>query len=119
MGNKLLPDIQNILAKKCLSADTKIRIWKNGHWDDSTLWDVRLNKHVIVQSINLDSMKTEKKKAVIAYAGKKDVYELTTESGKRIKASAGHKLYIKQKNKVFKEDIANLKKGDKLVCLQK
>lgn len=105
------------MAKKCLTADTKIRIWKNGHWNDSTLWDVRLNKHIIVKSVNLNSMKTEKKKAVIAYAGEKDVYELETVSGKKIKASAEHKLYMMRNNKAYKENIANLKKGDKLICL--
>ena len=63
-------------------------------------------------------MKPEKKKAVIAYAGEKQVYELETIHGKKVRASAGHRLYIKRESRIYKKDIANLRKGDKLICLQ-
>jgi len=62
-------------------------------------------------------LKTEPKKAIITFAGKKAIRKLKTENGKQVSGSNEHKLYVKRGKKILKLTIGEIKLGDELVCL--
>ena len=69
-------------------------------------------------SLNLQTLQTEVQKAIITDAGIKPVIELRTESERLVKAAAGHRLYVLDKDKkLIMKNIEDIKEGDELACL--
>lgn len=108
-----------IIAKQCLTADTKIQALdkSNGQLAAKPLSELAKLCSFNALSLNLQSMKTEIQKAIITDAGIKPVIELRTESGRSVKAAAGHRLYVLKDKKLIMKNIEDIKEGDELACL--
>jgi intein/homing endonuclease len=107
-----------------LASDTKILVLNK---NDAHFVPKTLSELADIRSFNVLAadprwlargwLKTEPKKAIITYAGKKAVKRLETEDGRKVSGSDGHKLYVQRGNKILKLTIGEIEIGDELVCL--
>ncbi len=114
---QILQDMANIIAKKCLTGDTKI-ILVNGK---KTRIDrlPKSPKTFEVLSYNIPNQKIEKKLAWVVETGKKDIYEVRTKSGKVVYATADHDFIIKTKNGFIKKELRYVKIGERVFLKDK
>ena len=107
IGNRVLRNNSNFL---CLSGDTKLY----GHTKTlKELWDNGI-KDIDTISLSLSRNTPIKSKSKLFYSGKKEVFEIELENGKKIYATSEHKLF-KQKGHTFEDvEVKNLMVGDNL-----
>lgn len=98
---------------RCLSTDTSIKTFKGNKITDNIL--SRLKKTVDVLSYNFKDGKFERAVAKVIDAGKKELYEIKTDSGKVINASAEHKFFVFNGKSIVEKMVKDIKKGDKIV----
>lgn len=99
--------------ERCLSKDTLIKT-SNG---DKTIEELyKLGKSFIVESLDLDTRLNEQSKAGIIKTGNKEVFEIETEDGRKVKATKEHTFFILRNNKIIELPLYKLKEGDKLIC---
>jgi len=95
----------------CLSGDTKIKTL-NG---DELLKSLN-NKIIEVESYNFENDKIEFNKAKVFSSGIKQLYEITLEDGRKIKATLNHTFFVKRNNKIKELKLKDIKEGDELIC---
>ncbi len=78
------------------------------------LKSIKPNKSFQIISYNFNTKKEEKDFAKRIITGKKIVYELITESGKKIKASKDHVFFVKKGNKIIEKRLEELNEKDKI-----
>ena len=95
----------------CLSGDTKIRTSRG----DRKVKDI-INRKVIVESLNIETGEKEDAVADVFFTGEKQLYEIETEDGRKIKATKDHIFFIKRDEEVIEIKLSDLKSGDELIC---
>lgn len=80
--------------------------------------DCREGEKIWIMSFNVEFEKIEFKEATKVDNKKKVIYEVKTESGKTVRATADHIFYIREENgKITEKKLNELREGDKLICL--
>ena len=96
----------------CLSEDTLIKT-TNG---DIKIKDLNNGKEFFVESFNIKEDKKEINKAICIKTGNQELFEIETEDGRKIKATAKHTFFIIRNDKVYEVKLSELKEGDELIC---
>lgn len=96
----------------CLFEDTLIKTSKG----DIKIKDLNNNKPFFVESLDIDKGKQVTNKAICVKSGVKELFEIETEDGRKIKATANHTFFVLRNKKVYEVELANLKEGDELIC---
>lgn len=108
-------DLNNIIAIECLTGDTKIQVYDNDVIVDIELEKLRGRKRIVLPSFNTKTLEVEKDSAIFLDSGRKEVFEIMTTNGKKIKASENHIFFVVEDGKIKEKYLKDLKKGDKLV----
>ena len=103
--------VRHRLASYCVSGDSVIRSMGQKSWTIKQLYDWQSDekrcgriKLMNVRSVDVDSMTVVPNKIKkITYMGKRPVYELKTESGRKIKCTEDHKILCKDGWKPLEE----------------
>jgi hypothetical protein len=99
----------------CLTGDTII----STSLGPQKLFDVA-SKEVYLKSYDFENNKEILGKGVVIPSGVKEVFEIETEDGRKVKATAEHKFFVLTKEeKVVEVELKNLKEGDELICDEK
>jgi hypothetical protein len=99
----------------CLTGDTII----STSLGPQKLFDVA-SKEVYLKSYDFENNKEILGKGVVIPSGVKEVFEIETEDGRKVKATAEHKFFVLIKEeKVVEVELQNLKEGDELICDEK
>lgn len=79
------------------------------------LRDIPLNKRFRIFNYNLKKEKVERDWAIRVNSGKKQMYEIETEKGFKIKASEDHKFFVKRGKDILEIKLKKLNVGDKIL----
>ncbi|MBU0958167.1 MAG: hypothetical protein KKF56_05150 [Nanoarchaeota archaeon] len=99
---------QYLILGKCISNDSQIDTPKG----KLKIGDLNHNQTFSVYSYNLDKKRKEIDLATKIKSGKKEVFEIETESGKKIKASKDHIFFVKKGNSIEETKLSHIKEGD-------
>jgi len=91
----------------CLSGDTILNSQK--------LSELSL-KTVYLKSFDFETNKEIIGKGAVIPSGKKEVFEIETEDGRKIKATAEHVFFVKRDGKIIELKLKDINEGDELVC---
>lgn len=78
--------------------------------------DLPTTKPIIVKAMDFERKEIVDAEAYVVPSGDKELFEIETEDGRTIEASADHKFFIMRNRKVEEIELKNLKQGDKLIC---
>jgi intein/homing endonuclease len=95
----------------CLTEDTLIQT-SNG---PMKLSDLKL-KETSLKSFDFENNKEVIGKGAVIPSGNKEVFEIETEDGRKVQATAEHRFFVKRKGKVIELHLKEIKEGDELVC---
>jgi len=73
-------------------------------------------KYFEVDSLNLKTNKKERGKAICIDSGIKELFEIETEDGRKVKATSEHKFFVMRDKKIIELKLSKLKEGDDLIC---
>jgi intein/homing endonuclease len=106
-------DILSLISsdKGCLSGDTRIKT-SDGH---ICLKDIK-SKTINIKSYNFITKEATDATAIFYESGEKELYEITTISGKNIKATKDHVFFVKREDDILQLRLEQIKKGDLLLC---
>lgn len=96
----------------CLTSDTLIKTSKG----DFEVKDLANGKAFTVESLDIETGKVKQNKAIAFKTGEKEVFEIETEDGRKIKATANHTFFVFREGKVYEVKLSELKEGDELIC---
>lgn len=97
----------------CLTGDTLIKTDKG----DITINELAKDKkEFIVDSLDIKSQKKVKSKAIAFPTGSKEVFEITTEDGRKVKATKNHTFFVLRNKKIYELPLSELKEEDELIC---
>ena len=99
-------------SEGCLSKDTLIKTSSG----DLTIEELNNGKSFEVESLNISTKKNEKGKAICLKSGIKEVYEIETTDGRKIKATHNHTFFVLRDGEVIELMLSQLKEGDNLIC---
>jgi len=102
---------QIFIVSKCISKDSFIKTPKGL----IQIRSIKNNSKIEILSYNFREDKIEKDNATLINSGKKEVFEIETESGKKIKASKDHIFFVKEGKSILGEVLGNLKVGNEIV----
>jgi len=95
----------------CLAGDTLVKTEKGYQ----KLCDLSL-KTTYLLSHDFETDKDILGKGVVTPSGNKEIFEIETEDGRKIKATAEHKFFVKRNEKIIELELKDIKEGDDLVC---
>ena len=95
----------------CLTEDTLIQT-SNGPMKLSNL---KL-KETSLKSFDFETNKEVIGKGAVIPSGKKEVFEIETEDGRKVQATAEHRFFVKRNGKVIELHLNEIKEGDESVC---
>jgi len=95
----------------CLTGDTLIKTNEG----DKHIKELS-NQTILVESINLQDGKNIQGKAKVFSTGIKEVFEIETIDGRKVKATKDHTFFINKNNKIVEIELRDLKEGDDLIC---
>jgi hypothetical protein len=96
----------------CLSSDTLIKTSKG----DIKIKDLCNGKEFMVKSLDIKENKIKDSKAICIKSGSKELFEIETDDGRKIKATSNHTFFILRNSKVYEIELSKLRVGDKLIC---
>ena len=96
----------------CFFEDTLIKT-SDG---DIQIKDLDNGKEFFVESLDIEKDKIETNKAICIHSGVKELFEIETEDGRKIKATNNHTFFVIRNDKVYELKLSQLIKGDKLIC---
>jgi len=117
IGNRVMNANKNFLCAVvgCLSKDTKV------YCQDKTLEELYKSGEKEINTMSLSKSKNKSgtyypvnSKSVITYSGKKNVFEIELENGKKVYATSEHTFFKRNKNTFEEVEVNNLKVGDEL-----
>jgi intein/homing endonuclease len=118
---KVIPDLEKkdkdcVIAidgkEGCLFEDTLIKTNKG----DKKIKELCDGKSFIVESLDIKNDKKVFSKAICIDSGIKELFEIATEDGRKVKATADHTFFIKRGKRVCEIKLSDLKEGDELIC---
>jgi len=93
--------------ERCLSGDTLLTI------DKETFPVSKLSgKEVNIKSFNFGTKRNEMGKAKVIPSGKKEVYEIETEDGRKVQATLNHRFFVMKFGTILESQLKNIKIGD-------
>lgn len=101
-------DLGNVIAKRCLTGDTKIILSSGEH---KKIEDIVGTKQKVL-SFNFDNQCYECNDAVVFSTGVDDVYEVTTSRGKVFYATLDHEMFTITTEGIKKIEVKDIKEGD-------
>jgi len=102
---------QILVVAKCLSNDSLIKT----SFGNKKLGDIKEGERFEVISFNLETKKEELDSAIKIKSGMKEVFEIETESGKKIKASKDHIFFVMEQGKIIEKKLEELKVDDRVI----
>lgn len=115
---QVLEDMSNIIAKNqihtfwCVEENTIIKT-ENGLIEIKNL----SNEPFGIWSFNFNRKRPELDLAIKTYSGKKEIFNIVTETGKEVKATKEHKFFILNGSKIQEKRVDELNIGDKLLVI--
>lgn len=119
--NKIIPDIRKrdkdcVIAidgnEGCLFENTLIRTSEG----DRKIKDLNNGKSFFVESLNIKNDKKSFDKAICIKTGRKELFEIELEDGRKVKATEKHTFFVLRRKKVYEIKLSELKVGDELIC---
>jgi len=95
----------------CLTGDTIIPTATGSQ----KLSDLSL-KEVYLKSYDFQTDKEVRGKGAVIPSGRKEVFEIETEDGRKVKATADHKFFVKRGERIVELPLKDLEEGDELIC---
>jgi len=117
IGNRVLRSNKNFLCAVvgCLSKDTIL------YGQTKTLGELYKSGNIFIDTYSLTKVKDKmgtyypiKSKSTIVSSGKKEVFEIELENGKKVIATSEHKFFKQNKQSIEEVELKDLKVGDKL-----
>lgn len=96
----------------CLYKDTLIKTSKG----NIKIQDLNNGQPFFVNSLDLKTNKSKVNKAICIKTGNKELFEIETIDGRKVKATKDHTFFVLRNKKVYEVKLSNLKEGDKLIC---
>lgn len=103
-----------LIIAKCVSDETLIK----GKNKELRIGSMEENKEYEILSWNFNKNKLELDRATRINSGKKEVFEMETESGKKIKTSIDHIFFNKIGDKIIEKALGDLKVGDYIITVE-
>jgi intein/homing endonuclease len=97
----------------CFFKDTLIKTSK-GNKTIEELYNTK--DSFIVDSLNLETKQNETGKASVVKTGIKELFELETIDGRKVKCTKNHTFFVLKDNKIIELPLFKLKEGDELIC---
>lgn len=103
-------------TQRCLSEDTLIKIVRDNDILNRRLKTLKNPFDVLTYNFSTEIL--EINHAVKIDSGKKELFEVITSGGRKVKATAEHRLFILRKNKLLLKKVDELLDSDKLVIIE-
>ncbi len=97
----------------CLDKQTIIKT-KDG---DKRLKDIK-NGFAVVKAFDFKKHEIVNTPAFVIDSGRKHIFEVELENGKKVLATSDHKFFIEKCKKIVERRLKKIKVGDKLICLK-
>ncbi len=119
--NRIIPDLREqdkdcVISidgeEGCLFEDTLIKTSKG----NIKIKDLCNNKEFSVESLDIKNGKKVSGKAICIDSGVKELFEIETEDGRIVKATADHTFFVLRDKKIHEVKLSELKEGDEMIC---